>query len=466
MSHRRLTFRPDDARLVLWARCLEEADATGAIIPAEARAVAGRMANEADDAAFLTKRAAILAELPGAPKVPAVAEGSWLEKLPGWASWAVIGGAFILGWAVNELGPDKSLNLLAFPLFGLIVWNLTVCAISLWADWKARRRPAAAPAVTRRTPGSDAATVARAEYAARVAAWEKPRQQAKIKWTFHAAALALALGIVGGMYVRGLAKKYEAVWESTFLEQPQVKALTSVVLGPASLITGIRVPDPGAKNVAQRAAPWIHLWAASALLFIGIPRLLLANMARLQVLRAQPDYPGEFDSWLAVCRSLASGHTQKADVLPVHYEPGPRVRDSLRLVLQHHWGAHVGADFHSPVPYGGEDSAGLTPAPQYLALVFPLATTPESEVHGALLRTLAAAGTERSRRLMVLDASGFESRFRTLPEYAERLAARRAGWEKVAAGAFTVLLLDDAARRDPAAAARSLSSSQPCLPTP
>ncbi len=458
MSRSRLSFRPDDARLALWARCLEDADVTGTLIPAEARATASRMAQDADDAAFLTKRAAILAELPGTPKTPVVAEGSWLTRLPSWAPWTVVGGAFLLGWLVNELGPDRSLNLLAFPLLGLIVWNLTVCTISLWNDWNARRRPAAVPAAMRRSPGTDPATAARAEFASRITAWEKPRQQAKVKWTFHAAALALALGIVGGMYARGLAKKYEATWESTFLERPQVTTLTRLVLGPASLITGIRVPDPLDKEQRQPAAPWIHLWAASALLFIGIPRLLLANMARLQVQRAQPDYQKEFSPWLAVCRSLASGQTQKADVLPVHYEPGPRVRDTLRLVLQHLWGAHVGADIHPPVPYGGEESVVLTPAPQFLAVLFPLATTPENEVHGALLRAVAATGTERSHRLMVLDASGFESRFRTLAEYPQRLAARLAGWEKVAGGSFTVLLLDDAARRDPAAAARSLSS--------
>lgn len=460
MSRSRLTFRHDDARLVLWARCLEEADATGAIVPGEARATASRMANDSDDAAFLTKRAAILAELPGAPKPPDVAAGSWLARLPAWAPGAVMGGAFLLGWFINELGPDKSLNLLAFPLLGLIVWNLIVCAISLWTDWKARRKPSSAPVAARRAPRTEAGAAARTEYAARIAAWEKPRQQAKVKLTLHAAALTLALGIVGGMYVRGLAKQYDATWESTFLDRSGVKTLTSIVLGPASLITGIAVPDPGKKSPhTQPAAPWIHLWAASALLFIGIPRLLLANMARLHARRAEPDYDAEFGSWLAVCRSLALVPAQRAHVLPVHYDPEPRVRDSLRLVLQHLWGAHVSADFHPSIAYDGEESAALTTAPKYLVIVVPLSTTPENDVHGALLQTLAAAGTERVRRLLALDASGFEARFRTLPEYSQRLATRLAAWEKVAAGAFPVLLLDDAARRDPAAAARSVSAT-------
>jgi hypothetical protein len=231
------------------------------------------------------------------------------------------------------------------------------------------------------------------------------------------------------------------------------------MLGPASGITGIPVPQPPEPGgPPQSAAPWIHLWAASALLFIVIPRLLLANMARLQVARAQPDYDAEFGEWLKVSRSLAINRTQKADVLPVHYEPDSRTRDALRLALQHLWGAHVSADFHPPVAYGSEDGT-VTFKPQRLVLLFPLATTPESEVHGTVMSAAAAAAADRSRRLLVLDAAGFESRFKSLPEYPERLAARRKAWEKLAAGAFPVLLLDDAARRDPATAVRSVSAT-------
>jgi len=459
MSRSRLSLRPDDARQVLWVRCLEEADASGAVVPAEARASASRAVKEADDAAFLTRRAATLAQLPGAPEAPAVGGTSWLAKLPRWSPGAIIGGALVLGWLTNELGPGKHLNILAFPLLGLILWNLSVCFLSLYLDWKSRRQPAAAPAAPRRAPGVDALTAAKMEYAARVQAWEKPHAQAKAKFIFHAAAIALALGIVAGMYVRGLAREYTATWESTFLQKPAVRSLTGAVLGPASLLTGIAVPDPGDKGSdPQPAAPWIHLWAASALLFIGIPRLILMNMARLQAAKAQPDYRAEFGTYLQVCRSMASGGTQKAEVLPIHYEPEARTRDALRLALQHHWGAHIGADFLKPLAYGSEDNAVPPPAPERLAVIIPLAVTPESEIHGALLHEAATAVTDRARRLLVLDAESFESRFRALPEYPQRLTARRAAWEKAAAGAFPILLLDEAARRDPAAAIRTISS--------
>jgi hypothetical protein len=439
------------------------------------RASVSRAAAGADDREFLVRRSALLAaELPATLQQPALPPASWIDRLPSWTPWAIVGAAFVLGWATNELGPSQRINILSFPLLGLIIWNLTVCGASVWADWKSRRKPHTAVAAPRRTSGADALTTARAAFESTALAWEKPRRNARLKWVFHAAAIALAAGIVAGMYVRGLGKKYTATWESTFLKAPQVKALTGAVLGPASFVTGIPVPEPPLETMPEialesptlrqhleerkNAAPWIHLWAASALLFIGIPRLLLANMARREVNRVQPDYEGEFASWLAVCRTLTSGHTHKADILPVHVEPEPRVRDTLRLVLQHLWGAHVSADFLPPVAYGTEDTVSLPPS-EFLVLVFPLATTPESEIHGALIRSVAESAPDRRHRLIVLDASAFESRFHTLPEYGQRLQARRAAWEKIAAGAFPLLVLDDAARRDPATAARSVFPS-------
>jgi hypothetical protein len=460
MSRSRLAFSPDEARTLLWARCLEEADATGALIPVEARAAASREANDPDDAAFLLRRAAILTRSNPALAEPPVLAESWPGRLPHWTPWALAAAAFVLGWWSNELGPHRQISLLSFPLLGLILWNLTVCGASLWAEWTSakKKRAAAEPAFPRRMPAADAMAAAGAEFTARAAAWERPRRHARLKWMFHAAAIALALGVVAGMYVRGLAKEYTASWQSTFLNRSHVRALTATVLGPASLVTGIAVPDPLEKDTPQDAAPWIHLWAASAGLFIVVPRLLLANIARLQAQRSRPDYNEEFGSWLELGRALASGQTRNATVLPVHCEPEPKMRDSLRLILQHLWGVDVRAGFLPPLPYGAEGFS-LTPIPEFLAVMVPLATTPESEIHGALLTSLAGAGPERRQRLLVLDASGFEARFRSLPEYPQRLAARRALWEKMSGGDFPVLLLDDAARRDPAGAARSVFST-------
>lgn len=453
--NRRLKLTQDEARQLLWLRCLEEADATGQFVPVADRAIAGREAGAGEEEGYLVRRAAaLLPRLPAELQVPAVSSGEKWKRLPTWMPWALPLGAFILGWATNHLGPDHVISILSFPLLGLIVWNLAVCGWSLVHDFKSRRgQPAPAPA-PRRAPGVDALTAARTEFAARSRAWEKPAFQWRITLLFHLAAIALTLGVVGGMYARGLVKEYTVAWESTFLSEDHVRTLTRTVLGPASLLTGIPVPEPKLQN---SAAPWIHLWAASAVIFIVIPRFILLIMARRSAVRAAPDYGKEFAAWAAACRSMAEGRTGQATILPVHYEPEPRVRDALRAAVQHRWGTGTGADFLPPVAYGSEEAVTVPDRTGALVVVFPLSATPESEVHGALLRQIAASFTAQGRGLIVLDASGFESRFRTLAEFPERLAARLAAWQKTAAGTFPVLLLDDAARRDPAAAVRSLS---------
>src|SRR5436190_24227269 len=98
MSRSRLSFSPDDARLVLWARCLEEADATGALVLADVRAAVSREANVEDDSALSIRPSGLLAQrLPAALQQPEILAGNWIDRLPPWAPWGVAGGAFLLG---------------------------------------------------------------------------------------------------------------------------------------------------------------------------------------------------------------------------------------------------------------------------------------------------------------------------------------------------------------------------------
>ena len=107
----------------------------------------------------------------------------------------------------------------------------------------------------------------------------------------HLAAAALAAGLIGGMYLRGLVLDYRAGWQSTFLEAPAVHAVLQPLLAPATAVTGIAIPSvdtlaaqrvgPDGRGSAD-AAPWIHLYAAMLALFVVGPRLLLALVAALQ----------------------------------------------------------------------------------------------------------------------------------------------------------------------------------------
>jgi hypothetical protein len=244
-----------------------------------------------------------------------------------------------------------------------------------------------------------------------------------------------------------------------------VSKLTRIALGPASILTGVPVPSVPPQGGLSPAAPWIHLWAATAGLFIFLPRLLLMSVAVKQGRQGRADWAAAFEEYAAGARRLAEGQPLVARVLPVQCGPDSPLRDGLRAVLQHLWGGQVMIDFLPAVPYGGEDEclAAMTEAPTHLVLLLPLAVTPEEEVHGALqrgLEKLMARAAVPPFALTVLDAATFEGRLAGLPEAGRRMAERRAAWEKVFGPAWPLLVLDSAARRDPAAAAASVAAAR------
>jgi hypothetical protein len=101
----------------------------------------------------------------------------------------------------------------------------------------------------------------------------------------HVVAAALALGLIAGLYLRGLVLDYRIGWESTFIDAPLVETALGMLLGPASALTGIAIPEvaplrlaPGAQATAS-AAPWIHLLATTLLWVVVVPRAVLALVA-------------------------------------------------------------------------------------------------------------------------------------------------------------------------------------------
>jgi hypothetical protein len=115
-------------------------------------------------------------------------------------------------------------------------------------------------------------------------------------------AIGVAAGAVLGMYVRGLFFAYQVVWRSTFVNDPETVALgLRVLLGPAALLLGRPPPDGAdvARLVApdgDPAAPWIHLYAVSALLYVVLPRSLLALAAGRELRRTTRDVRVDLDA--------------------------------------------------------------------------------------------------------------------------------------------------------------------------
>ena len=262
----------------------------------QSREAAGASAHwSLDDRAWATAQAVAAAGEQARPEAFAVARATlalqrllprdaqarrWLEHRvwhPAWVLLAAAAGGLV-GLLADQLGPPQQVNLLAPAVWAVVAWNLVVYGALLWPRSAKAPRPPGLAALF--GPGSDSVGVA--PLWARHAA---PLTLQRLTLLMHTAAALLALGLVAGLYLRGLVLDYRAGWQSTFAEPATVQAVLALLLAPASALTGIAVPDiaplrlaPGAPAQAS-AAPWIHLLAATLLLWVVLPRALLALRA-------------------------------------------------------------------------------------------------------------------------------------------------------------------------------------------
>ncbi len=366
---------------------------------------------------------------------------------------ALAGAAFVVGLASESVASASRINILAPPLLALLAWNLAVylvllagrllrvrgarraasaegplrrvwgAAMSRWVGWKARRHGRGAEAVARFVDGWGHAAA--------------PLRTARVAAALHAAAAMLALGALSSLYARGLAFEYRAGWDSTFLSAPSVHALLTVVLGPASQLSGIALPDAAdlerlrfSQGPGENAAPWIHLHAVTLALVVIVPRLLLAAAAawRVRWLKRAMALPLD-DAYFGPLWRSHAGHATAVQVRPYSYRLDPALRPGLEAALAQLFGSRVQVQLAEPVPQGAEDvPAAPAPAGALVVALFPLTATPEPETHGAFVRALARVRTEGVR--VLVDESGFRRRF-TGAEGETRRAQRRTAWERL-----------------------------------
>jgi xanthosine utilization system XapX-like protein len=381
---------------------------------------------------------------------PAVA--AWLDQRTRLGPWLLAAGllALLAGLLVDQIGASQRVNLLAPPVWLLVGWNLLVyVGMALQPLWP----PAIGPALRRRlqalwTPRSSGLMPQlQAQWMLQSAALNGARAALLL----HLAAAALAAGVVAGLYLRGLVLDYRAGWQSTFLDAAAVHTLLAALLAPAQALTGITLPGtealaalqlrPG-QDAAGPAAPWLHLYAATLLLAVIGPRLLLALLAAWRVHRLSRRWtlPGH-DTWLQQQLRVASGGWVLPHAVPLAAASALGLRALLAPVL----GDDLQLQPAVAVAHGDEDQPPPPPPGTTLALLLVDATaTPEDDVHGRLLQASAAPGL---RRLLVLDEAAFVQRFgATSPRRAER----RQAWQALAAAQGLPLLAADLARPAPA----------------
>jgi Protein of unknown function (DUF2868) len=452
-----------DAELasVCWVRAVEQgaregapwSDDDAAWASTEARRAVGEGGDRAKGQAFLVKRAQLtqerLAKRDAAWRAPLQGERGprlwrWLLLL-----LAVAVAAYIVGDVLGHgVGGGHRINLLAPPVLALLLWNLVVYVLLLFASgrgpsaWMAR---AIEDARTRFSARGKAAPLiaARARFAAEWAVATSGVQQARVAGVMHAAGALLALIVVASMYLFGIAFDYRAGWDSTWLDAEQVQRTLALVFTPATALSGIAVPsiDEMAKlrfadgSAGESAARWIHLYAITLGLFVVLPRVLLAAWAAWRVRRAERKLalPQDEPYFRALLRD-GPATARPVTVLPYSYTlTAPQVK-ALPKALIEAIGPGAQPRVKPVLALGSEDAlpaTALEDADADVAALFAATATPERETHGAFVRTLANAVGGRATVSVLIDESAFRQRSGSASDAELRLTQRRAAWQRM-----------------------------------
>ena len=461
-------------RAILLVKNVEEQDPEGSVLPLAEREAATRdalrrhPAGNADRQShawqvLATRADSLRAKL--SERHPVVTRAVSLESQIAGVGGFVLLAAFVFGLVLSLFDSRVRIEILAFPLLGVVSWNLVVYVL-LAVSSLCRGPPAASSALpgwtlwpARWTWQRAARLIKQSSFYHRPLAaalrrfseewW--PIAQPLLVWSgkrlFHFGSAAVALGLIAGFYLRGIALEYRAGWESTFLGPLQVRSLLGLVYGPASVLTGIELPadDAAVASLHWRngqgggpAAPWIHLMAATAILYVVVPRLLLAFVATLRLGRASADVtpPESLQSYArrTLGASAAALPAQTARLTCYAYQPAVASEQGVQRVLRAAFGPDTRIEFAASVAYGEEERFGTlagAAASDIEILLFSLAATPEIENHGAVLqqaRNRCARASAGSRLLVLVDEAPYVARLGGDASLAARIEQRRVAW--------------------------------------
>lgn len=459
---------------VIAIRAVETADGARGLWSDDDRAWASRAAAEVvgADAApevFVARRAALAVEKLGA-RQPALLRTLRAMQWRPWVGGAIVAIAFVLGMFIDQVDRTQRINILAPPVLLLLVWNVAIYVVIV-ASYIVRYgdatdgplRRVVARAAGGRLPLNRIGGAMRGPILAFVTDWvtrATPLHGARAARILHFAAAALALGVIAGLYLRGLGLEYLANWQSTFLEAPTVRAIVAFAYAPGSLLTGITVPDAAAVAALRapagaNAAQWIHLMAATVAAVVVAPRLLLAVLAgaierhRATRMLLSLDEP----YFHRLLRGFRGGPT-RVRVIPYSYALPADAVAGLESVIARVFGGSAAMLVSQPVAYGDEiaatddaKSTGTT-----LVVLFNASATPEREVQGAMLASLAAGATGAIACVALVDEGAWALRWRAEPS---RITDRRAAWQRLGEEAGVPVVFADLSAPDLAAVEES-----------
>jgi len=297
---------------------------------------------------FLARRAdALLARLrvrsPGVDRVLAAAAG------PTGLDGTILLLGFVLGFGLAFADGGRRIDVFAYPLIGLVLWNLIVYITLIVRVFRRESSQAAGAAPARETlaigrGGFFRRWLARL-YANRVRAridalithsigfnaplapglrrfavdWcevGRPLFRERARRLLHLAAILAAVGLMAGYDLRGWILRQVAGWGTTVFGPASAHIALVTLYGAASAVSG--TPIPSAHDVQAfawtspttgggPAGSWLYLIDWTALLYIALPRLIAVIVTTLSLWRhaiALPTPPSLSGYLAAVLRSL------------------------------------------------------------------------------------------------------------------------------------------------------------------
>lgn len=465
-------MKPESVRKIMMLQAVEEADPSDQLLSpidkSNAAELAGapleKKSSSGTENSFLEKRAdSLLIRL--AARYPEAA--SWTQTVASHhrlGMLALLFGliALVIGFLTNELGPDKRINILSFPLLGIILWSVLVYIREIilffrsrnrlfqdsWIDWLIGLvQPPQSTHDSIEKEEEKTLAGGRTIFEKRWKQITAPVIGARLKSLLHTTALILAAGAIAGMYVKGLANEYTAVWESTFFENSaQLRPVLQAVLGPATAISGETIPSAGeldtirmtkGEEVAgQNAARWIHWYAITIGIFVIIPRLLFAFLWRIKASHLAKTIPFREISSRYYEHLLATSTGDSIDIHIVPYGINPddmKKRAAIRA-LEEQFEKPLKITWDATVPFGEEEEIILSEAPDGCTLVpfFSLAATPEKETHLAVYQTLSGHASNpvghHPVKWALIDPESYDEKLTFFPDADQRRFDREAAW--------------------------------------
>jgi hypothetical protein len=303
--------------------------------------------------------------------------------------------SFLIGLGSNYLGSGPRVNILLNPLMILLAWNFAIYLVLLFKGTIFRKYtlPPANMAFQLVTFGrviknkfnllfpkkSKKAPLLRNARIYFIKLWLQQANAlsaARLSFILHGMAIALTCGVVTGLYLRGLFQEYQFAWFSTF-DKSIVMSLGKVIFAPVLFLIQGNMPKE------NMGAAWIHLFAASAVLYILLPRFFLLFQTKLKIKKLTRSVELDltlpyFNKWRLDPVNL--------DLYSYSYSLDDKNLLLLNEALERVYG-HQDKLIVENIQWGGDLLKSLNQE-RIPVFCFNAAQTPENEIHGEFLNRI------------------------------------------------------------------------------